>query len=377
MTARGVPAEGSLVSRVGASLWRLVVPERVRGRSLKVTREGKILLGITLATGLAAINTGNNLLFFGWGLLLSSVLISGVLSEATLRSVRLRLRLPDELRAGAPSPLPVVMENPGARLPAFGVEALVEVKRTGESERAATRSQLRLSPGRDERMLAHWRPRRRGLYRIDELRALTRFPFGFFEKSRFFKLGAPLELLVYPRRVDVGRMPEELLSRLGSVPTHRAGGGDEFFSLRPFRDGDDPRHIHWRRSARADRWFVRETEALASRQIVLELHVDASMSAKLVEATIATCGSLAEDLLLLHHAVGLAAPGADVAPSSGARQRPAILTALAHLDPARPMQTPRARRDVARVAVTPPGAPVPAGCALRIEAMLDDDGGAR
>tara|TARA_Y100001934_G_scaffold264061_1_gene340421 strand:- start:402 stop:656 length:255 start_codon:yes stop_codon:yes gene_type:complete len=47
---------------------------------LRVTVEGYILLGITVLIGFAAINTGNNLLYMGWGLLLSATVVSGVLS---------------------------------------------------------------------------------------------------------------------------------------------------------------------------------------------------------------------------------------------------------------------------------------------------------
>ena len=51
-------------------------------RRLRTTRAGAALIAVTFASGFAAFNTGNNLLFFGWGLLLSSIVVSGILSEA-------------------------------------------------------------------------------------------------------------------------------------------------------------------------------------------------------------------------------------------------------------------------------------------------------
>jgi len=55
-------------------------------RRLKLTREGKYFIGITFGVGFAAINTGNNLLYLLLGMLLSMIVVSGVLSELSLRS---------------------------------------------------------------------------------------------------------------------------------------------------------------------------------------------------------------------------------------------------------------------------------------------------
>ena len=54
-------------------------------RKLKFTREGKYYLGITLGVGFAAINTGNNLLYLLLGMLLSLIVVSGVMSDLSLR----------------------------------------------------------------------------------------------------------------------------------------------------------------------------------------------------------------------------------------------------------------------------------------------------
>ena len=62
-------------------------------RKLKVTREGKYYLGITLGVGFAAINTGNNLLYLLLGMLLSLMLVSVVLSELSLRRLTVKLRV--------------------------------------------------------------------------------------------------------------------------------------------------------------------------------------------------------------------------------------------------------------------------------------------
>jgi uncharacterized protein (DUF58 family) len=331
-------------------------------RRLKATFEGRWLLIITLVVGFAAMNTGNNLLFFGWGLLLASVIISGLLSEATLRVIRCRVLGTGELRAGESGAIRLELSNVGERLPAFGIEVTAHLEdESGALREAPARYHLRLSPQRQEPIAAHDRPRRRGVHRLTRVQVGTRYPFGFFVKSRDFDQHPPIDVVVYPRRVDVGGLGNRLLARLGSQPTRKVGPGDEYFSLRPFREGDDLRRVHWRRSARSERLQVKETESEASRQVIVEVVLAAGAPLGAVEEALAFGGSLAEDLLQHGHAVGLRAPGVALPPGRGSRQRAALLTALARLDPAAPLPPTPGGPSVARVAVLTPGAAVPIG----------------
>ncbi len=63
-------------------------------RRLSFTREGQILVFLSVGVGFAAINTGNNLLYLLLGWLLSFIIASGVLSEATLRQLVVERRPP-------------------------------------------------------------------------------------------------------------------------------------------------------------------------------------------------------------------------------------------------------------------------------------------
>ena len=72
-------------ARVALPAWR---------RRLRFTQLGRWYVALTIGIGLAAINTGNNLLFLVLGLLLSSIVVSGLLSETSLRAVRVERRLP-------------------------------------------------------------------------------------------------------------------------------------------------------------------------------------------------------------------------------------------------------------------------------------------
>ena len=81
-----------LPPHVGAQIRR-----RVRARP---TREGAWFLLLIVAVVLAALNTGNNLLYMVLGSLLGALVLNNVLAEWNLRGVRVARRLPDEAWAG-------------------------------------------------------------------------------------------------------------------------------------------------------------------------------------------------------------------------------------------------------------------------------------
>jgi hypothetical protein len=53
-----------------------------RNRSLRFTKEGLSFVLFSLAVGVAAVNTGNNLLYLILAMMLSLIIVSGILSRA-------------------------------------------------------------------------------------------------------------------------------------------------------------------------------------------------------------------------------------------------------------------------------------------------------
>src|SRR5579862_28790 len=84
-------------------------------RRLKVTREGKFFIGITLGVGFAAINTGNNLLYLLLGMLLALIVVSGLMSELSLRDLTVVRRLPLRAQVGRPHLVEIEVFNQASR----------------------------------------------------------------------------------------------------------------------------------------------------------------------------------------------------------------------------------------------------------------------
>ncbi len=231
-------------------------------RRLKVTREGKYFIFITFGVGVAAVNTGNNLLYLLLGMLLSLIIVSGVLSELSLRHLTVMRRLPPRAQVGRPHLVEIEVYNHKQRVPSYAIE--VEDLRAGQPADKRCFF-LKISP-RSAQVAAYRRtPARRGRDTHVGFRVATRFPFGLFEKSR--EVTADDELIIYPA-VDPVRLPQtDSGERMGGESALGRGNGDEIHGLRLMREGDDPRDIYWRKSTLPDQRVLRERATETRRDV--------------------------------------------------------------------------------------------------------------
>lgn len=322
--------EGGKVGRRG--LWRRLAGPR---RRLRLTREGRVFLAMTVGLGLAAINTGNNLLYLVLGWLLSLIVASGALSNLTLRGVTARRRVPHRVHAGRPFAMELALENGKRRVSSYSIEAVDLQGGHALDKRCYF---LKLGPGATQTASYRHTFPRRGLYRLDGVRLVTRFPFGLFWKSR--DLAGEDEVLVYPAVRPVA-LPAPRSPRHGDAAQTRLGRRGEFFGLREYRDGDDSRAIHWQSSARAGRLLLREMEEEAQRRVVVEIEngvADPEDEAELeaLEEAIGSAASLVVAYLRRGYLVRLVARGVDVPWSAGPMHEHRLLRALAVMEPASP-----------------------------------------
>src|SRR6516162_9519786 len=192
-------------------------------RRLKFTREGKFFVGITLGVGFAAINTANNLLYLLLGMLLALIVVSGIMSELSLRDLTVVRRLPLRAQVGRAHLVEIEVFNHKSRVPSYAIE--VEDLRSGQPADKRCFF-LKISP-RSAQVAAYRRtPTRRGRDAHVGFRIATRFPFGLFEKSR--DVASDGDLIIYPAVDPLELPPDESGDRLGGVLTLGRGHGEEF-----------------------------------------------------------------------------------------------------------------------------------------------------
>jgi uncharacterized protein (DUF58 family) len=245
---------------------RRVGPEQPWRRHLRTTREGKAFIMVTLGVGVAAFNTGNNLLFLILGFMLSLIVLSGVMSETAIRGVRVSRVLPQRAFAGKTCLVELVLANKKPRSPSYSLE-IEDIAEDGPTERRCYF--LKVAPGAEQAAAYRRTPRVRGALRFVGFRVATRYPFGIFEKWRV--LDAPGEMLVFPALLTDRPIEEDAQSQGTDAPTHRIGAGMEIAGLRGYQTGDDARSIHWKRSAAFGKLVVVERESDASSQLSILL----------------------------------------------------------------------------------------------------------
>ena len=126
-------------------LARRVAGGRVRDAfNYDVTGVGIIYVVTVLLIGVAALNTGNNLLYVIVAAMLAAVLVSGLASAIVLRDLELDVRLPEQVFAGRPTLGKIVIRNRRRWLPSFSI-SVVPIKPKAIGEVAIGAHDFRLS----------------------------------------------------------------------------------------------------------------------------------------------------------------------------------------------------------------------------------------
>ncbi|MGD9300048.1 MAG: DUF58 domain-containing protein [Desulfobacterales bacterium] len=181
---------------------------------------------------------------------------------------------------------------------------------------------------------------RRGVYQVGPPRIRTSDFLGFFKKE--LNARSMAWLIVYPQLVSL--RPVAIRRRdLFGVPGARNPIKDPVYILgtREYQPSRPSRHIHWKASARHLRLQEKIFEPSEQEKVLLTLEVgsfERDSQRNGFERTLEVVASLAVRLDNLGYAVGLVANGtlkgdnsAEIPPSRGPRQVPAILEALARI----------------------------------------------
>lgn len=301
-------------------------------RRLRFHRAGWVVSSSAVGLGVAAIATGNNLLFLMLGAMLGLIALSGALSELTLRGLTLERTVPTGLEAGRPGHLTYRVRNRKRRLPSFAIEA-------GERRHVGRAFLAQLPPATVAALRVKHVWTRRGVHPLTAVTLSTSFPFGLFRKERDVEL--PAEVVVWPRtdrRVRAPRPAGERSQPTGALSAGASGARGEYRSLRPYRPGDDPRDVHWRSTARSGEPVVREyaREQARTLRLVLDLRgsepaagEEDSAEAGAEETVIEIAAALAARAIRRGEPIALTTPDDRVPAGTGLRHLERVLDVLA------------------------------------------------
>lgn len=318
-------------------LARRVAVERLR-QSLRyeVTKAGIVYVLATLVIGVAALNTGNNLLYIVVAAMLAAIVVSGVVSALVLRSLQLEVGLPEHVFAGTSVMARVSLCNPRYWLPAFSIRIVAgdkEKKNTARKqwrwERTTFALPLNRPPERQWLRMRDWKVRRvapvpiepgifdgavyfpylpaksdsqadlqlrfarRGRYSESSFGLATSFPFSFLTKTRDVALNR--EILVYPPIEPTDEFLDLLPRIAGECESFVRGRGSDLYRIREYMPEDSARHVDWKATAKSGSLKVREFAREDDRRvrIIFDNPVAGLVSADKYERAVNLAASLA------------------------------------------------------------------------------------
>lgn len=257
-------AGGSAGALGGESGWAKVINRRYH-----LTIASLAYVATTCVLVVGAVNGQNNLLFWIFGIAVSGLAISGLVSGSSLMGIRIRRDVLDPARAGEAFHIRYTVHNANRF---FGAFALV-IEEMGQSRGWLGKKFSGSWPARvlQPRLgIAYLGPRQtlvvdcrceaiaRGAAMFGPVRVSSTFPFGITRKSVTFAQST--RITIRPQRVALASDVSSLAShhRQESTSMIRSRTGDETFALREHSSGDPMRAIAWRASARMARPIVRD-----------------------------------------------------------------------------------------------------------------------
>lgn len=306
--------------------------------TIRFSGTGILYIVLMLFLGIAAINSQANLLFGMFGLMVGVLLVSGVISRLVLRGLALDRSLPEHASVGQPITVSYQLTNEKRFWPSLSV-TLAELDGVEAFTRQPQCFLLHAAATMTATVPVELVPKRRGLHALDRYQLITSFPFGFVKRAVIRRHKEPLVIFPAP-----GQVSPKLLAMCrsaettGEVTRPHPGGADEFYGVREFRPGDNPRWIYWRRSARSGTLVAKEMTRVSPPRILLI--VDTMVQERtleqhaLVERSIAMAASLAATALDRGLSVGLCAWSGNwvsVPPMRGKRHKNDLLSLLAQL----------------------------------------------
>jgi uncharacterized protein (DUF58 family) len=232
-------------------------------RRHRLTRLGFHFLFVGIFAMLGGSLRGFNLLLVLAGFLVAVLIVQWRWSRRSIAAVSLDRRLPTEAFVGKPFRVRFRLCNHSRLMPAWMLRVEDSIALAGRDERTVAACGVGvISP--QQTVVPHFDcvVTRRGKYRFGPSVLSTTFPFSLISSQQ--TSGELSELHVYPRLLKLrSRWQRRLLNRSGGVAvTVRRSGPTEgdFFGLREWQTGDNPKWIHWRTTARIGEPAVRQFE---------------------------------------------------------------------------------------------------------------------
>ena len=266
---------------------------------------GLLIISFAFFFSLVAVCSGVSLIYIIAGLLVSIIVSDALIGAVGVGDISVERQIPEHIFAGQPFRVKLKIRNNKRILSSYGLRVIEEI--SGPRSSARREVPVPYIPAASEVTIDYgFSLSERGVHNVKSLKVVSDFPLGILVKVA--QLPVHRLLLVLPKTGIIQRelrfaqdsLEHNMIRRY--LPQARQL---EFFGLREYREGDNPRYIHWRTSARKQELFVKEFDRYQGKNllILLDSYVPDSYDTlpddrlDALEKAISFVATLAEDFL--------------------------------------------------------------------------------
>jgi uncharacterized protein (DUF58 family) len=218
-------------------------------KNIHFTKEGRRFIIAVVLIGFASLNTGNNLIYLLFSMMLALSLISFVAAFVNLRGLDARVDFQETIYAGMPVKVGITMNN-RKFFPSHSVSVELPLGLSRKLylpvvKRGHTRMDF------DDVVI-----RKRGRYYVRDFKLRTGFPFIFLFMDKAVSFDR--EIIVYPGSLDVSTLLKDVQSDFSDRETVKKGHEGDFLFSREYLYGEESRNIDWKATAKTQKTMVKE-----------------------------------------------------------------------------------------------------------------------
>lgn len=209
---------------------------------------------------MAAVNTGNNLIYLIDAVLLGFMGVSGFFGKRNIDRLKVEIFFPEEIYAKRPFPLKVRVVNEKKFFPSFLLYF-------------AFREEKVLIPFLEKKGVVSFHIKsvfeKRGVQTIDGIYVFSSFPFGFFTRLR--RLNVKRDIIVFPEpKKNPALSYEKGPHHLNKGKNNGLPLNEEIISFRDYTFGDPLKLIHWKLSAKTGDLKVKNLAPPLENSIIID-----------------------------------------------------------------------------------------------------------
>lgn len=214
---------------------KLLTKQKSQYSRIKITKEGLFYIAFTFIIGFTAFNSGNNLIYLIFAILLSLLAASSILAVNNLKNIEVNLKSEEEIYAKKDAFIDVEIKAKDKRKKFF-----IDIKILDNTFRIEfldkfLRKKIKVNE------------KKRGKKTIEYVYLSSSYPFGFLIREK--KMKVDFSYLVFPEIKPV-KIKKLSSSKEGSL---KKDDSSDFFSLEDYQEGMDARKISWKVSAKLDK----------------------------------------------------------------------------------------------------------------------------